>query len=71
MKKVVCGILAAALITGTIGFFIGISSTYVTGKVVNVYKLDDKWYSVIDVQGEQVIIEKYKEVNSEVKLFLF
>lgn len=71
MRKGVLGVIAAALIAGSIGFFVGVSSTYVTGKVVNNYKVGDRWYSVVEVQGQQVVIDKYKEINSEVKFYSF
>ncbi len=70
MKKV-SGIIASVLIAGSIGFVLGSVVTRTEGIVVSNYQIDGYKYSVVNVNGNQIVIDGWKEVNKKIVFYSF
>ncbi len=70
MKKIK-GIIASVLIAGSIGFVLGSVVTRTEGTVVSNYQIDGYKYSVVNVNGNQIVIDGWKEVNKKIVFYSF
>ena len=71
MGKRIKGIIATALITGAIGFVLGSVTTRTEGTVKANYMVDGLKYSVVEVNGNEIVIQGWKEVNKKVVFYSF
>ena len=70
MKRVKT-IVAAALVFGSIGFFLGSVITVTEGVATANYMVDGYKYTIVEVNGQQIIVDGWKTVNKPVKFFSF
>ncbi len=71
MKKGITGIIASVLIAGSIGFLLGSVTTRTEGTVKANYMVDGLKYSVVEVNGNEIVIQGWKEVNKKVVFYSF
>lgn len=70
MKRVKT-IVATALVFGSIGFFLGSIVTVTEGVATANYVVDGYKYTIVEVNGQQVVVDGWKTVNKPVKFFSF
>lgn len=70
MKRVKT-IVAAALVFGSIGFFLGSIVTVTEGVATANYMVDGYKYTIVEINGQQVVVDGWKQVNKTVKFFSF
>ena len=64
-------IVASALIFGSIGFFLGSVITVTEGVATANYMVDGYKYTIVEINGQQVVIDGWKPVNKPVKFYSF
>ena len=64
-------IVASALIFGSIGFFLGSVITVTEGVATANYMVDGYKYTVVEINGRDVVIDGWKPVNKTVKFYSF
>ena len=70
MKRVKT-IVATALVFGSIGFFLGSIVTVTEGVATANYMVDGYKYTIVEINGQQVVIDGWKPVNKTVKFYSF
>ena len=64
-------IVASALIFGSIGFFLGSIVTVTEGVATANYVVDGYKYTIVEINGQQVVVDGWKPVNKTVKFYSF
>ena len=64
-------IVASALIFGSIGFFLGSVITVTEGVATANYVVDGYKYTIVEINGQQVVVDGWKTVNKPVKFYSF
>jgi hypothetical protein len=64
-------IVAAALIFGSIGFLLGSIVTVTEGVAKANYMIDDHKYTIVEINGRDVVVDGWKPVNKTVKFYSF
>ena len=64
-------IVASALIFGSIGFFLGSIVTVTEGTAKANYMVDGYKYTIVEINGREVVIDGWKPVNKTVKFYSF
>ena len=70
MRKVKT-IVASALVFGSIGFFLGSIITVTEGVAKTNYMVDGYKYTIVEVNGQQIVVDGWKTVNKTVKFYSF
>lgn len=70
MRKVKT-IVAAAMVFGSLGFFLGSIVTVTEGTAKANYMVDGYKYTIVEVNGREIVIDGWKPVNKTVKFYSF
>jgi hypothetical protein len=64
-------IIASALIFGSIGFFLGSIVTVTEGVAKANYVVNGYKYTIVEINGQQVVVDGWKTLNKPVKFYSF
>lgn len=64
-------IVASALVFGSIGFFLGSIVTITEGTAKANYMVDGYKYTIVEINGRDIVIDGWKQVNKIVKFYSF
>lgn len=71
MAKKIKTIVGSVLIFGSIGFFLGSIVTVTEGTAKANYMVDGYKYTIVEVNGREIVVDGWKPVNKRVKFYSF